>query len=362
MAYEILAFDGLSVSPYIRRGDVQDMGTGSAQTHFVSLPGGGFYRPRRNKRSPQGIRPVTKSGVLWGDDAEDVRQQLDAWRAKIGVYGKLTVRYFDGSYRWQWAELQSVEAPVASSVKGNYVPITLIWQTAAQHWNGLVQGAGWEVGDGTFYLGDGTAEVGQQSYEFTLSAGTSSTLYVSNAGNIHCTNLIVTYTVATQQSSIALINRATGQRVSWAGALLGKGLALRINTRNMTIVSLGPERDIVSITRAFNTISVVTSDVHGLTSGDDVEFAGTIHYDGVWRDVEVLSNTSFRFRVPGDLEAYSVGAVGTVRRYAGQYGSTIFSDVARWLVLKPGSNEIVVATGSSQAGDTLLFEFFDAWG
>jgi hypothetical protein len=58
MAYVISMFDGLALSPYIQRGDSQDIGTGAALTSFLQLPGGGYYDNYRDRISPQGIRPL----------------------------------------------------------------------------------------------------------------------------------------------------------------------------------------------------------------------------------------------------------------------------------------------------------------
>lgn len=359
--YEIISFDGVTVPPYLQRGDSQNMGTGSAQTDFRQIPGGGFYRMRRTKRSPQGIRPVTKSCVIWGDSAADARAQLDAWRQKIGVYGKLTVRFFDGSQRWQWAELQDVDAPVAASVKSNYVPLSLTWQTAAQHWNGLIWGSGWTVGDGSFLLGDGSAEVGQTALTFALPSDTSNRVTVTNGGNIDVATLIIEYTNTRgiPQTPISILNLVTGQHVRWTGWVQSNQI-LRVNTRDMTITHLGTPLAISAISRSTD-VNVFTTVEHGLTTGDSVEITGTGRYDGVWHNIVVDNVDEFHFSTPGAFEGYGTLMQGTVREYTDAYADTTFSDPQRWLVLKPGDNEFAITTDTVQIGDYITFYYYDSY-
>lgn len=359
MAYQIIAFDGLATPIYLQRGDEQNMGTGSAQTDFRQTPGGGFYRMRRAARSPQGIRPVTKSGVLWGESAADLRAQLDAWRAKIGVYGRLTVRFFDGSLRWQWAELQDVDAPVAASNKGNYVPISLTWQTAAQHWNGRERDEGWTWGDLSWIFGDGQAEFGQASYEYTLAAGTQNNVTVVVGGNLDVSGLTILYTPAATQSNITVLNQRTGQRLAWTGTLVA-GEALRIRTTDMAIARLGPRKTASPMSRTGNTVSTIVG-AHGLSDGDTVEISETEIYDGIWPDVDVSDPATFSFPVPSTLLAGGSVTGGKMRKYTGEFAATTLSDPQRWMTLKTGDNAFTIYSGASQAGDTILFDFFDAW-
>lgn len=363
--YEIISFDGVTVPPYLQRGDSQNMGTGSAQTDFRQIPGGGFYRMRRTKRSPQGIRPVTKSCVIWGDSAADARAQLDAWRQKIGVYGKLTVRFFDGSQRWQWAELQDVDAPVAASVKGPYVPLSLIWQTAAQYWNGLIYRA-WTVGDGSFLLGDGTAQLGQQDIAFSLNGPKTTLVTVTNNGTIDVTGLVIVYTSTTNvQTSVTLNNLRTGQTMTYSGG--GFDLSdLRIDTRRMTVERVSRPVAITQIVRQYSLrdiIGVTTATAHDLASGRTVEISGTgmAGFDGFWPNIDVLDSTTFVAPVPAFVETTNLSNSGSVRQVEDIYASCMFLDAQRWFVLKPGVNQFFITTSADHPSDSLAFQFHDSY-
>lgn len=367
--YEIISFDGVTVPPYLQRGDEQNMGTGSAQTDFRQIPGGGFYRMRRTKRSPQGIRPVTKSCVIWGDSAADARAQLDAWRQKIGVYGKLTVRFFDGSQRWQWAELQDVDAPVAASVKGPYVPLSLTWQTAAQYWNGLVYRA-WTVGDGSFVLGDGTAQLGQQDIRFTLDGPKASMVTVVNNGNIDVTGLVIHYTSDSgiAQNPVMITNLHTGQYVICNTGIEVSDLRIDTYSKAVARVGWGVESDITQINRGQPGVAVRTvfhtSGYHYLSVGQRVEISGTGEpgFDGVWLIEYVSDPTTFSVMIPHQHEAPAlVLNRGVARQYEDIYASCVFGDPQRWFVLKPGANEFLITTSDVHTDDFLSFQFHDSY-
>lgn len=359
MSYRIVSFDGLA-TPFLRQsGDEDNMGTGSAQTDFRQTPGGGFYRMRRGKRGPQGIRPVTKSGVLRANSGAEMRAQIDAWRAKVGVYGKLTVRFSDGSLRWQWAELQDFDAPVANARGGRVLPVTLTWQTAAQYWNGRERDEGWTWGDLSWIFGDGQAEFGQVSYEYTLAAGTQNNVTVGVGGNLDVSGLTILYTPAATQSNITVLNQRTGQRLAWTGTLAA-GEALRIRTTDMAIARLGPRKTASPMSRTGNTVSTIVG-AHGLSDGDTVEISETEIYDGIWPDVDVSDPATFSFPVPSTLLAGGSVTGGKMRKYTGEFAATTLSDPQRWMTLKTGDNAFTIYSGASQAGDTVLFDFYDAW-
>ncbi len=94
-------FDGLALSPYVHSGDSQDLGSGTAMTAFLSLPGGGFFDNFGHDKSPQSVQTIHKSGILLGTPTE-LYTQLQAWRSKVGIRGKLVALWDDGKLRWKW--------------------------------------------------------------------------------------------------------------------------------------------------------------------------------------------------------------------------------------------------------------------
>ncbi len=361
MAYTILSFDGLQLPVLRRRSAEQNMGTGSAQTEFRQLPGGGFYRMRRNQRSPQGIQPVTASRVITGASATSMRQQLDAWRSKIGVYGKLSVRFRDGSLRWQWAELQSVSTPQSPSnnVGGQIQDIELVWQTAAQHWNGIIRGPAWVWGDNSWVFGDGTASFGQNDLSYQIGGVTSYAFDATNAGNIDTTNLLVTHTVAGSRTNWALRNAATGQEIRYTGTLT-TGQSIRIDTAAQRAQRLGPLVNVSEITRALNTLTIVTSGAHGLSVGNSVEISG-MKYAGLYTVASVVDFDIFTAAVSPDVYAYGFADGGTARQLTDIYANLTLTDEQRWMVLRPGVNNLTVSSGSAMTGDVVQLEYWDAY-
>lgn len=224
MAYKIHQFDALVLSDYQQDGDVQNMGTGEALTSFQQLPNGTYYDHYGSSKSPQGIRPIRKKCVLWGDTTAELREAMDDIRAKIGVRGKLTVQFGDGTLRWQWARLASVDMP--EDVDASQVTLTcdMEWITAAQHWYEIINSPEeWTVGDGTWVMGDGTAELGENGTSVTLSAtgatgtappagGTTQTVNLTHYGNIAATNLIFTITAGSAAiTAVKIANGTTGE-------------------------------------------------------------------------------------------------------------------------------------------------------
>src|SRR4051812_21328875 len=110
MPYTVKLAGDLIVPPYLRAGDSRNLGTGSAQTSFLPLPGGGFYNNYQDKISPQGIRPISASRLLIGS-AASLRAQVQAWRGQLGRRVRLVVEWDDGETMWQWARLQNVDTP-----------------------------------------------------------------------------------------------------------------------------------------------------------------------------------------------------------------------------------------------------------
>lgn len=361
MAYEILLFDGLEVPTYLKRGDSQNMGTGSALIDYLQLPGEGFYDSRRGKRAPQGIRPVTKSGVMLSSTAAGLRALVDSWRAKIGVRGKLTVRFFDGSLRWQWARLQDVDIPISNEIKGNWAPFTFTWQTAAQWWYGHIYRGGWTWGDGSWVFGDGTAVFGEDDYTWDLSS-TSTSITVNHAGNLRAKNLRIEIDRAVGSAITPQIwNLTTGQVVTPSGSSTAGTLVLDAGSREAYQL-VGTSVNIVNIWGVGTTL-VVESATHGLSTGDHVQIAGTENYDGTYYNITVSSSTVFT--APIDPESLTTGAqevaTGTVTEILQKYSGLSATDRKNWMSLAPGDNDIVVSSGASMTGSTITFKFYDHW-
>ncbi len=361
MAYRIIAFDGLQTPVLRRRGDPANMGTGSAQSDFRQIPGGGFYRMRRTRKSPQGIRPVTDAGVLKGTSASDLRSQIDAWRSKIGVYGKLTVRFHDGSLRWQWAELQDVDIPDAPNGMGDrYAPIGLTWQTAAQHWNGIIQGQTWTWGDSSWVFGDGTASFGQNALSYTLPSATSYTQAVTNAGNIDATNLVLSHTASGARTNWTARNDTTGQTITYTGTI-PTGNTLHIDTAAQWARLLGGSKAVSSMSRSGNVLTVNTTAVHGLTTGDDAQIIGGTIYDGQYTDVTVVDTDTFTAAISPEVYAYGTVTDGIVNESTDIFAALTISDEKAWMVLRPGANSLTIISNTNMLSDTLRLNFYDSY-
>lgn len=202
MAYALRQFGSILLPEYKEDGNADNLGTGLARTSWQELPNGTYFDNYYGvERRPQGIRPLTKEGVLIGDDATAIRTQIDDLRKNIGVRDKLTVQFFDGVLRWQWAVLKEVNTE-AALLKGRAMPVQLTFETAAQHWYQYVQGTeAWTVGDDSFLLGDGTAAIGQSDYVYTLTVdggGVGQLIELTHNGNIPATNLTITVTAGTE--------------------------------------------------------------------------------------------------------------------------------------------------------------------
>ena len=360
MAYIVKMFDGLLVPEYIQPGDRQDIGSGSALTSFLSLPGGGFYDNYRDRKSPQGIRPISKSGVFWGT-ASELETQLDAWRAKLGVRGRLTVEFDTGDLRWQWARLRDVSAPRPSNAKGGWLPFTLTWITAAQNWRKSVYGSEWWAwGDGLWVFGDGSAEFGIEAPSFNVA--TSGTLCtVTHNGSIDAANVTLRFEMTGTWQDLTVVNQTTGQQI-----ILDRDSAeadstpwLEIDAGARAIYRGGTQRNITTAYRSQNTVYVNAAG-HGLATDDAVRIENNGVYDGDFYPVTVSDSNNFYFDLPPRHAGYgTTGIVGTMRPLWDAYNLTTFSDRERWLVLAPGDNVLEVIWNDAPSTATMTVEYVD---
>jgi hypothetical protein len=356
LSYRITAFDGLAISEYLRRGDSQDMGTGAALTSFLSLPGGGFYDNYRDRKSPQGIRPITKSGLFWGTDAE-LRIELDAWRAKLGKRGRLTVEFDDSSLRWQWARLQDVTAPRSSDNKGGWLPFSLTWITAAQHWRGVVRREdSWTWGDGSWWFGDGSTEfgVGAESYDVTPSG---TVITVNHGGTIDAPNVTLRFAVTGPWTTLTIINHATGQLITIEAIPSSDNSFVELNAGARAVYVGASARPILSVYRDYNTLHVLAS--HGLLNTQAVRLIDTGIYDGDYQPVTYVDDNHFTVPLPVSFRGYGTVTGGTMQQLRTRYLGSTFSDESTWLQLAPGENPLEIVWGTTPWSAAMTVEFDD---
>lgn len=356
MAYELRLFDELVISPYLMPADQQDIGTGAALTSFMSLPGGGFYDNYRSRRSPQGIRPINKSGILWGNAAE-LKAQIDAWRGKIGKRGKLTVQFDDGSMRWQWARLQDFSAPRPGSAKGGWLAFSATWITAAQNWRGVVRAGGWTWGDDTWVFGDGSAEFGVGAYTFDISTGLILVPLMHN-GNIDATNLKLTVNLSGTWKDLVITNTVTGQLFQIVRPSANGTPFIEIDTASHSVYLGQPYRNIQAVTRAGTTL-IVVSTAHGMATGDTVRIVNTGIYDGDYFPITVTDANTYTVQILPQQVGWGTVTTGNGRLLTDAYKYVEASDRERWLSLAPGSNTLRIYWNDEPTSATLTVEYAD---
>jgi len=375
VSYVIQSFGDLIVPPWLHAGDAQDIGTGGALTSFLQLPGGGYYDNYQSSISPQGIRPISKSGVFLGTPTE-LRQQLDAWRAMLGHRAKLSVLFDDGALRWQWARLQDVSTPRGVEVKRGWLPFALTWITAAQNWRGAVNEE-WTWGDGTWDFGDGSAYYGVGKQVFSLT-GSAATFTVNHGGSIDASNVKLRFDIMEAWQDLKIINQTTGQTID-----IDRGSAIarpwvEIDSGARTVyLAQTTARTITAIYREMNRVWVITSLPHGLDThayydligGQAFRIEGSGAYNGTYfpaitsyADLIPVTANKFYFIVPGDFPAYGGVSGGKMTGLYDIYDLVNVSDRKRWLVLAPGNNQINIAftpIPSSPFHVTMTVEFTD---
>lgn len=352
MSYRIYAFDGLEL-PRLRTLDQEhDMGTGRALTSFQQLPGG-FFDHYGDNRSPQGIRPITLQGWIVEDTTVALRTALDALRGKLGVRGKLTAAFEDGQLRWQWARLVAVETP-SKVAHLRSSPVELTFQTADQVWFGVVTSpAEWTWGDLAWTFGDGTAEMGEAGTEATISvsAGGLESFTVTNVGSLAARSLAVVITPGTSSITSLRYQNYTSGDMFYISQTIGVGESLIIDggARSVWLRSalLNIEQSI-----PFNgtTATILTTTVHGLTTGDTVLIADTGLLDGIHRNIVVLSTS--QFTITTDVVG-SIVLEGTVRKLTSRYDNFKSND-SRFPTLAVGENLIWLTVGGNAGQDATI--------
>jgi hypothetical protein len=360
MAYRIFAFDGIQLPEYVQDGNADNMGTGAALTSFQQISNG-FFDNYGSRRSPQGIRPITKTCVLYGVTQAALKANLDALRGKLGVRGKLSVLFDDGSMRWQWARLQSINAPRTLEAKNKWLPIDLTWITASQIWYGVVvTPAEWTWGDLTWTFGDGTAEMGESgtSATFTATGGGGQIITVNHGGNVTATNVAVSLTAGTNSiTGYRYTNQTTGDTFIMGGLTIASGETLTVNGGDRSVWVFGVASNITAITNTGGTSATITA-THSLAPGNYVRVSGAGVYSGIHRVLTTTSTTSFTIASPYARGA-SLSSTGTVEKATSQY-SYFSTNRGQWPTLAPGDNTIYFANvgGNAAADSTVAWEYY----
>jgi hypothetical protein len=343
--YKIYMFDGLVLPEYLSQGGSNDIGSGDALTSFNQLPGGGFFDNYGARVSPQNIRPITRNCILWGDTAAELYTNFNALRGKIGKRGKLTVMFDSGELWWQWARLQRVHNPRPLEAKANWLPCTLTFITASQQWYGLIEsGDTWEVGDESFYLGDGTAEMGMESHSFDLDFGSGSLeTTLTTAGSTYVRNMRIEIALDENIEDITLWFGATGHRLGWENPLIEGGWTLLIDTgeKSCRVRHDTDSKNITGIDNYGARVYVATSTAHGRATGDSVELSGTEDFDGTYHNIVVTGTHEFYYeKLPETELPTTEGSGGVVYYLQDTWANLTVYDRTNWMLLAPGDNVV----------------------
>ena len=357
--YRVRQFGGVLLPELVQDGDMQNIGSGLSLTAYLQTIGGGFLDAYGDLDSPEDIQPISKTCELSGDDAADLKAQYVALRGKKGKRDKLTVEWDDHTLWWQWARLVAVDAAQPANMWGTVLPIDLSWQTNAQHWYGIrYKPTAWQVGDDSFYLGDGTTFLGQGGLRYTWSSNGQS-IVVSNGGNINAVNLQVDITAAGVLGSVnEIVNETTGQILQYAGGLAnGDVLSLHCGAqRALKRVGISAV-SLTSISVGVGVLEVETGG-HTFTTGDYVDIVGTTLFNGRWGPVTVAGN-NFTAPLSPYAQLYGTEASGTVYKSENAWSILTPSDPARWLMLAPGDNRLTFTSGNFNSGSTIDFTYYD---
>lgn len=367
MSYIVKMFARKLTPIYLRQGDVQDLGTGNALTSFKPLPGGGFYDNYRAGKSPQGIRPLSKSGIFWGTDQE-LFDDLQAWRALLGVRERAVIEFDNGSLLWQWARLQNIATPRTADNKGGWLPVTFTWITAAQNWRQFIHADDfWTFGDDEWTWGDAAAAFGVGVEEFVL-ADADETVTVTHNGTIDAPNVLVRLEMTGEWGDVTVINETTGQYIKidrspeFGIATIDQTPWIEIDASAKRIQAARTiEATIQPAYHDFNPnrIRVFPTGIHGVTTGDTLRLKNAGVYSGDYPGAVSSGDYEVYVPVAGDFEGYGTQYGGTLQGMYDIYDLAIISDKKRWLVLAPGDNSIRVIWSQFPASATLKVSFDD---
>jgi len=358
MAYQIVQFGEILIPDELQEGDEQNMGTGEALTSFQQVPGGVWFDNYGSERSPKGIQPITRSGIISADTVAGLVAEMDALRQNLGVRERLTIRLDDGSLRWNWARLKTANLPRPSKAKGGWLPYTLQWVTADQFWRGVVASLeAWSVGDDSFRLGDGTTSIGESGTQETLtSSGTAQAFTIAQDGNMEAEAVAVTIGAGTSAIAAFTYANLTTQRSLVVAIAIGVGEKLVINGAALSVRLFGATASITAISNTNSiTTTVTTGTVHGLVAGDNVEISGGTAWDGIHEVLTVPTTSSLTF---GSRVA-ATGSSGLVREVTDKFADYWTANKI-WPTLAAGDNsiQINVTSGNTVADATVGWEYY----
>lgn len=187
MGVVFASFDGL---PIVLYDSTSDVGTGVSNTPVFPLASGGVFDPLGSEQAVRGAMPISITGDLVADDADDMSTQQRAWRAKRGKRGKLVRRWLDtDAAEWVYARLPNVDiqrGPDNALVQ----PITLNFIAESPVWNGVHHGAGWLLDSGIlldegYYLDEGV------TYDLE-PGGITPPIAIAYGGDAIVTNVVLT--------------------------------------------------------------------------------------------------------------------------------------------------------------------------
>ena len=316
------------------------MGTGSALTSFLQLPGGGWYDNYRSRKSPQGIRPITKSGIFWGTDAE-LEELLFAWRALLGTRAKLTIELDTGHKLWQWARLQNIDTPRTRDNKGGWLPFTFTWITASQNWRGLHHDSDmWKWGDGRWKFGDGSVAFGIGGETHVLSAA-NPVISVYHAGSIDAPNILLRLDLTGAWQALTISNETTAQTIAINRTVTDSSPWLEIDAgaHSMYVANQAVAENYVAY-RYQNTLNVRTTGSHGLDSTMSVRLSRIGPYGGTYYPVTSTDYENFTLQLSPYNTDYGHVYGGLVQGLTDLYARASLSDLSRWFVLAPGYNQV----------------------
>ena len=111
-------------------------------------------------------------------------------------------------------------------------------------------------------------------------------------------------------------------------------------------------------------MNVLTSAAHGLAVDDVIRIEGNSVWNGFYTVVDIGgANTFSTWLDPQFVPPASYSNVATVRKCNSLWANTItITDLANWLWLEPGNNDIAIDTGSDDLDTgTLTVTFYDTY-
>ncbi len=224
----LVAFDDLIFSGFDQR-DRLDLPESPGA--LSKLPGGGAYDAYGAERAPAGSYQLPVHCELHAATAAGLQTQLDAWRAKRGLRGRLRLILNDGSTRWCWARCTRVQYERGREHFA-FQPLDLLFEIPQPGWWGTRHGGPW-------WLDLGVAlDLG---YHLDADAplplvGGPQTLSITNAGNQRITNAVITVRAGSAAITAVTIAVPYVSSFTWSGTLLA-GHDLVLNCGALSVIN-----------------------------------------------------------------------------------------------------------------------------